>query len=556
MSFISSNFTGTTATSPLDLSSEVASALKSNIKYCARSALPALDKVYQEAKSTAEDRLSRSLYPEFVKYQLSRLLTASLTSNRCLTGEVNTRYPGLGEAFCLTDPYQPDNPVIFASDGLLAMSGYSRRQLVGRNCRLLQGLATDGEAAFRLSQAVGAGREATELLINYHPDGTPYWNLLFICPLMENGGVRYFFGAQVNVSENMGSDYKDILGVLNFGQLPEEQHTVSSESPAPPIWPARQSSDKLEIPDADDQHKEKSGSRRRRLFRRLHRKAPSSRGSSPSRNGTASEPADDSPPPLRSSRYHPPLSPASAHMEFHQRRPSEQQLDENSTPYSRFLVMRYISSHPPSTSQNRRSQSGSKRLGRDEGARGGAPRLPVSFCSSHALCMLGLKTQSQPQSNEPDSSLLGRDVFSVLSSHLGSPTVSRVFKAEVLATIARGESVTADLLARSGSPEGSGNMLGARPGVVGTPKTAAPTIRINGAASSSAASSGEALCGEVRPRVSGTLDRGAGFLSQVLSSGGRSSSKRVVSSWVPLKDADGKVEWVVLVLTPAEGECF
>ncbi|KAH6632131.1 hypothetical protein F5144DRAFT_602875 [Chaetomium tenue] len=547
MSYISSNFTGTTATSPLELSSEVAGALKSDIKYCARSALPALDKVYRDAKSTAEDRLSKSLYPEFVKYQLSRRLTTSLTSNRSLTGETNTPYPGLGEAFCLTDPYQPDNPVVFASNGLLAMSGYSRRQLVGRNCRLLQGIATEATAAFRLSQAVMSGREATELLINYRPDGTPYWNLLFICPLMENGTVRYFLGAQVNVSENMGSDYMEIMGVLNFGPPRKEQPTLSPESPTSPIWPARQSSDKLELPSSNDQHEEKHeekpGSRRWRFFHRLHRKAPSPRATSPEHRSTASEPAtDDNSSPPQASRNGPPPSPFSAHMELHQRRPSEQQLDENSTPYSRFLVMRYTSPHPPSTTNNRRQQSGSKRL-----ARSAPPRLPVSFCSSHALSLLGLEPQPQPHSQPPESSLLGSDIFSVLSSHFNSPTLDRTFKAEVLARLDRGESVTADLMVRVGSPEGSAR--GAKSG--------APIIQINGTTSGSATSSGEALPpGDARPRVSGSLDRGAGFLSHVLSSGGRGALKRIVSSWVALKDGEGKVGWVILVLTPAEGECF
>ncbi|KAH6856291.1 hypothetical protein B0I37DRAFT_302599 [Chaetomium sp. MPI-CAGE-AT-0009] len=570
MSYISSNFTGTTATSPLELSSEVASDLNSNIKYCARTALPALDKVYQEAKATAEDRLSRSLYPEFVKYQLSRCLTTSLTSNRSLTGEVNTSYPGLAEAFCLTDPHQPDDPIIFASDGLLSMSGYSRSQLVGQNCRLLQGIATDVEAAFRLSQAVGAGREATELLINYRPDGTPYWNLLFICPLMENGSVRYFLGAQVNISENLGSDYKEIMGILSSGRPPEEQPALPPESPTSLSWPPRQSSDKPEVANPNNQQKEKSGSRRRRFFNRFHRKPSSSRASSPSRASTASEPADDSPPPLQPARFCPPWSPPSPHMGLHQRRPSEQQLDENSSPYSRFLVMRYTDSRPPSTSQNRRSQSRSRRLTRGErGRSGGTPRLPVSFCSTHALSLLGLKTQSEPQPHDPEASLLGCDVFAVLSSHLASPTVNRAFKADVLGRLARGESVTADLMTRAGGGlEGSGSgigigigigiWVGGRPGTARAPrKTAGPAIQINSATTSeSATSSGEALAGDGRRRASATLERGAGFFGQVLSSGGRGALRRVVSSWVPLKDAEGKVGWVVLALTPAEGECF
>ncbi|KAK3294519.1 uncharacterized protein B0H64DRAFT_375297 [Chaetomium fimeti] len=556
MSYISSNFTGTTATSPLELSSEVASALKSNIKYCAGAALPALDKVYQEAKATAEDRLSRSLYPEFVKYQLSRCLTTSLTPNRSLTGEVNTPYPGLAEAFCLTDPHKPDNPVIFASDGLLSMSGYSRRQLVGQNCRLLQGIGTDGEAAFRLSQAVGAGREATELLINYRPDGTPYWNLLFICPLMENGSVRYFLGAQVNISENLGSDYKEIMSVLNSGRPLEEQPALSPESPTSPGWPAQQSSDKLELVHANDQQKEKPGSRRRRFFGRFHRKPPSSRASSPSRASTVSEPADDSPPPVTPSRYCPPLSPLSPHMELHQPRPSEQQLDENSTPYSRFLVMRYSDSRPPSASQHHRSQSRSRRLTRDErGRSGGTPRLPVSFCSSHALALLGLKTQSEPQPHDPEASLLGCDIFAVLSSHLGSPTVNRAFKADVLARLARGESITTDLMARANGSGGGGGLGtegsavgvgiggGRHPGAVRvppppkTPTAAGPAIQINGAAatSGSATSSGEALVGEARPpRAGAALGRGAGFFIPPRKySTGTTKTRRVAQRLLP-----------------------
>jgi PAS domain-containing protein len=253
MGYISSHFTGTTATSPLELPPDVASSLKSNVKFSARTAIPALDKVYQEAKATVETRLSQNLYPEFVKYQLSQRLTAALSTHHTLPGEVTTPYPGLGDAFCLTDPLRPDNPVVFVSDGLLAMSGFQRRELIGRNCRLLQGLATEPEAAWRLSRAVSSGREVTDLVLNYRPDGTPYWNFLFICPLMENGSMRYFLGAQVNISENMGPEYKDILDVLNFGPPPEDQ---SLEPPTSPIWSSRQSSDN-QPPDQEDDEDEK-----------------------------------------------------------------------------------------------------------------------------------------------------------------------------------------------------------------------------------------------------------------------------------------------------------
>ncbi|KAK4033815.1 hypothetical protein C8A01DRAFT_39701, partial [Parachaetomium inaequale] len=538
MSYISANFTGTTAISPLELSLDAASALKANIKYCARAALPALGKVYQEAKSTAEERLSQNLYPEFVKYQLSQCLTASLSTTRPLAGEMKTPYPGLGDAFCLTDPLQPDNPVVFASDGLLSMSGYQRGELVGKNCRLLQGIATDPEAARRLSMAAAAGREVTELLLNYRPDGTPYWNFLFVCPLMENGSVRYFFGAQVNVSEHMRADFKDILGVLNFGRSPPEGLVTQAPSPpASPDWPARQSSDNLELDQTDDQNGDKRTSRRRRFLRHFQRRSTPSRASSRSRPSTASERAiDDSPPPVPSPRcYPPPIT--SPRLDHHPLPcPSHhQQLDEHSTPYSRFLVLRYNNTQPPSRTSSshprRPPQSENKRLlTRDNNnnntttpsGAGAANRLPIAFCSPHALALLGLL---HPHELDPSSPLLDRDVFSVLSSRLGSPTVNRVFRANVTSKLARGECVSVDLMApvaaaAEGVPAGGGGWGGgssssSRPPGVRMVRTVGP----GSGAGTAGALNGEVGGGEARPRLSGTLDRGAELFSQVLFAG-------------------------------------
>ncbi|KAL2189981.1 hypothetical protein L209DRAFT_762289 [Thermothelomyces heterothallicus CBS 203.75] len=632
MSYISANFTGLTATTPLELSSEVAATLKSDTKYCVRSALPALEKLYQEAKLAAEERLSHTLYPEFVKYQLARPLTTSLLANRSPTGEMETLYPGLGDAFCLTDPLRPNNPIIFASDGLLTMAGYHRRQLVGENCRLFQGIATDPEAAGRLGEAVESGREATELVLNYRLDGTPYWNLLYICPLMRNGSVRYFLGAQVCVSENMGSDKKDILGVLNFGQPSDEPADPVSEWPTSISWPARRSSEAFEPNQEDDKQSDKPISRRQRFFRRFYRKTPPSRAYSHSRHSTASDqaPENDSPQPASSSpRLYP--SPASQRAESshaHHYHQVAQPLDEHSSPYSRFLVMRYP--QETRTRSTRRQHAwpdrNSARHQTDPAAAAVPDHLPISFCSSHALPLLGIRPQLAARTtHEPTASLLDRDVFSVLSSHLRSPTArNRAFKANVLAQLARGESVTAELMVpfvapapapaaapapfittsaveRSSSSSSASYSAGAASagGGIGAAATAGAgaaaaaaaaaaaggggggtrrvgksgkgvktTVAGNGASYSSAnpavpppASPQHADVpsspSESRPRLSGTLDRGAEFLSQVLFSGGGGKTttalRRVVSRWVPLKDGDGRIGWVVLVLVPADG---
>lgn len=547
MNSISSHFSSTPG---LAIPSEIVSTLKSNIKYCARSSLPALDRVYQDAKSTAEERLSQNLYPEFVKYQLSQCLTAALSSC-CPTEAAKSLYPGLGDAFCLTDPFLLDNPVVFASDGLLAMSGYQREELVGKNCRLLQGVATDPDAACRLSQALLCGREATELVLNYRPDGTPYWNLLFICPLVEKGNVRYFLGAQINVSENMGPDYKDILGVLNFGPPHEELRSARAQAPAPtPAWSAQQASVDSNAEQAAGRQSPKPISRRQRFLGRFRRKAPSPRSTPSPEPSSASDPkADDDPFPAPR-----PLPPHLEHR-HQQNHLQELQLDAHSTPYSRILVMRY--EHPASPTPSQSSSSSScqsttttPRLNTtSRRRRSPSPTLPIAFSSPHALSLLGLETHE---------SAVGRDVFGVLAAGLGAPGAEAVeFREGVLRAVAGGgeAGVRVEFEVRAASGGGADAGGGGGKGTGTASGDGRNTGGENGEGSGSTSGGGVR-----RPSLSGTLDRGAGLLSQVLFAGGKSVGagaggplvRRVVGSWVPLRDGEGKVAWVVLVLTPVE----
>jgi hypothetical protein len=173
--------------------------------------------------------------------------------------------------------------------------------------------------------------------------------------------------------------------------------------------------------------------------------------------------------------------------------------------------------------------------------------------------------------------VLERDVFAVLAAQLGSPSVSRVLRREVVGAVGRGEGVVRDLVAPSLGGGGGGEGLvggvggagvssgvgvgggGVRAGVKGSKSVVAAGTTGGGGAGAVYGEGGGA--GESRPRLSGTLDRGAEFFSQVLfpssaaasGSGGKGQVRRVVSSWVPLKDGEGKVRWVVLVLTPVEG---
>ena len=87
--------------------------------------------------------------------------------------------------FVLSDPRLPDNPIVFASPGFYELTGYSRDEVLGRNCRFLQGEGTDPKTVDVIRTAVKNGTDATACLLNYKADGTPFWNQLFVAALRD-----------------------------------------------------------------------------------------------------------------------------------------------------------------------------------------------------------------------------------------------------------------------------------------------------------------------------------------------------------------------------------
>lgn len=79
-------------------------------------------------------------------------------------------------SFCVTDPSLHDNPVIFCSDGFCHLTGYSFEEVVGQNCRFLQGEGTKKEDVSMIMMAVKEERECTVRLLNYRKDGSSFLN--------------------------------------------------------------------------------------------------------------------------------------------------------------------------------------------------------------------------------------------------------------------------------------------------------------------------------------------------------------------------------------------
>lgn len=107
----------------------------------------------------------------------------------------------------VTDPYQDDNPIIFANRAFVRMTGYPREELVGRNCRFLQGRETDRESVAEIRAAVAERREYATEILNYRKDGSSFWNALFVSPVFDrNGRLVYFFGSQLDVSRRRDAE--------------------------------------------------------------------------------------------------------------------------------------------------------------------------------------------------------------------------------------------------------------------------------------------------------------------------------------------------------------
>lgn len=90
------------------------------------------------------------------------------------------------QCFVLSDPKLPDNPIVFASPGFYKLTGYTSKEVLGRNCRFLQGPGTNPKAVEVLKKSIAAGTDCTVCLLNYKADGTPFWNQLFVAALRDS----------------------------------------------------------------------------------------------------------------------------------------------------------------------------------------------------------------------------------------------------------------------------------------------------------------------------------------------------------------------------------
>jgi PAS domain S-box-containing protein len=129
----------------------------------------------------------------------------------------------------LVDPDQEDVPIVYANRQFEAMTGYSQQEILGRNCRFLQGKDRDQEARFTMKQAIEKQQAVEVTIRNYRKDGELFFNHLTLTPLFDSDGkLIYYLGIQYDVNRN-----REMLSKFSLQQEADTRRLLSSLLPRP-----------------------------------------------------------------------------------------------------------------------------------------------------------------------------------------------------------------------------------------------------------------------------------------------------------------------------------
>ena len=102
----------------------------------------------------------------------------------------------------ITDALQPDNPIIYCNPAFEKMTGYTKTEILGKNCRFLQADDHDQEGVRKIRDTIKIGKGCHVELRNYKKDGTLFWNEVSINPITdETGNTTHFIGIQNDITE-------------------------------------------------------------------------------------------------------------------------------------------------------------------------------------------------------------------------------------------------------------------------------------------------------------------------------------------------------------------
>ncbi|MEN0641907.1 PAS domain-containing protein [Alkalicoccobacillus gibsonii] len=128
----------------------------------------------------------------------------------------------------ITDPQLDDNPIIYANQGFYEMTGYAAPDIIGQNCRFLQGEETDQNEVKRLRDSIKANESCSVTLYNHKKSGEGFWNSLTVDHLyIEEEKKHFFIGVQKDVTREKEIE-RELLG--------SQQEIASLACPIVPVF--------------------------------------------------------------------------------------------------------------------------------------------------------------------------------------------------------------------------------------------------------------------------------------------------------------------------------
>lgn len=107
-------------------------------------------------------------------------------------------------AAVVSDPRQPDNPIVACNDAFTALTGFAREEILGRNCRFLAGPDTEPWLTESLRTGIRLRQPVMVEILNYRKSGEPFRNAVMVAPVFDaRGEAEYFIGSQVEIAADV-----------------------------------------------------------------------------------------------------------------------------------------------------------------------------------------------------------------------------------------------------------------------------------------------------------------------------------------------------------------
>lgn len=125
------------------------------------------------------------------------------------------------QGIIIVDAQEPNHPIIYTNEAFTRITGYSKEEVFGRNCRFLQGPDTSRQTVNDIADALDHERTINCQIINYRKDGSEFYNRLDISPIYNEGQLTHFIGIQTDISDIIQSEKESAFSKSVFDKTQE-----------------------------------------------------------------------------------------------------------------------------------------------------------------------------------------------------------------------------------------------------------------------------------------------------------------------------------------------